>query len=189
MTKNCRLLKVDPLHRACAPHVMPARDDKAADAIVASYGASGKGPIEVDLACCRYCHQSVPAADLVSPCGCKGSVAFAHHACVQKWISTKKTRSSLSCEVCGEIWRGDFDIPPEQVPSADEENESAFSVLCAAYERVLQGRERPLDRHLLTSVGRHVHGPWLRRRGSWWRRFWDGDATYLFSFDFNVADN
>lgn len=34
---------------------------------------------------------------MISPCGCKGSTAFVHPECIQKWISTS---GSDTCEIC-----------------------------------------------------------------------------------------
>ena len=156
-------------HARCS---MPTCDDDSTDALE-WYGSGEDYDTEEDLDCCRYCAQPASAADLVSPCGCKGSLKFAHHECVQKWISTPKERTSRACEVCGEDWRGDFDIPCDDTyaRSAESGDENVLSLLCDAYERVLRGVERPLDRHMMNNLGAHVPGPWRETpRRTWWRR-------------------
>lgn len=49
-----------------------------------------------DLATCRICLQS--DGTLIEPCACKGSVAFIHSDCLEKWIKVKK--NSTFCELC-----------------------------------------------------------------------------------------
>jgi hypothetical protein len=157
----------------CSRCSMPARDDDSADALVERHSSVNDNAIEEDLEYCRYCAQPASAADLVSPCGCKGSLRFAHQECVQRWISTPKTRTSRACEVCGEDWRGDFDIPRDDVcaPSTESESGSEIVLLRAAYERVRRGVERPLDRHMIDTLGARVRGPWRETpRRTWWRR-------------------
>ena len=157
-------------HARCS---MPTRDDDSADALERYSSGIDDDTEEEALDCCRYCAQPASAADLVSPCGCKGSLKFAHKECVQKWISTPKERTSCACEVCGEEWRGDFNIPCDNTyaRSAESEDENVYSLLCDAYERVLRGVERPLDRHMMNNLGARVPGPWRETpRRTWWRR-------------------
>ena len=172
-----RRVKVTFRHARCS---MPARDDDSADALVERHSSMNDDPIEEDLEYCRYCAEPASAADLVSPCGCKGSLRFAHQECVQRWISTPKARTSHTCEVCGEDWRGDFDIPRDDAcgPSAESESGSSEIVLLrAAYERVRRGVERPLDRHMINTLGARVHGPWRETpRRTWWRRAFEVTA-------------
>lgn len=47
-------------------------------------------------ATCRICYQS--DGTLIEPCSCKGTVAFIHDKCLEKWIKVKN--NSLCCELC-----------------------------------------------------------------------------------------
>ena len=129
---------------------------------------------EVLKADCRICGETCAASELVVPCGCKGTAAHAHRRCVQTWISTPKSfgRASDRCEVCGEAWRGEYDIPAiptEEVPSPEESMRRAEALLHAAHARVTAGTARPLDHHVLATLGSHVDGPWLRRVSAYGR--------------------
>lgn len=49
---------------------------------------------------CRICKDDDSEGKLATPCDCKGSIAYAHSFCLQKWIESKAAQSSLSCEIC-----------------------------------------------------------------------------------------
>lgn len=52
---------------------------------------------------CRICHASnVPGENLISPCRCKGSLAYVHLSCLETWINES---FRLSCELCGYNYR------------------------------------------------------------------------------------
>ena len=44
---------------------------------------------------CRICLESDGV--LISPCGCKGSTAYVHQACIREWVNVKQ---SDTCEIC-----------------------------------------------------------------------------------------
>ncbi|XP_073988461.1 E3 ubiquitin-protein ligase MARCHF3-like isoform X1 [Rhodnius prolixus] len=46
---------------------------------------------------CRICHDNDLPETLVSPCLCTGSLALVHVPCLEKWLTTSKTRH---CEIC-----------------------------------------------------------------------------------------
>ncbi|KAL0278229.1 UNVERIFIED_CONTAM: hypothetical protein PYX00_000106 [Menopon gallinae] len=47
---------------------------------------------------CRICQGPSAATNyLVSPCNCKGTLAFVHFSCLEKWLNTS---SRISCELC-----------------------------------------------------------------------------------------
>lgn len=52
---------------------------------------------------------------MVTPCSCAGSMAWAHHACIQRWIDEKH---DSTCEVCKAPFRGGFRAPPPRPPPA-----------------------------------------------------------------------
>ncbi|KAJ8945748.1 hypothetical protein NQ318_012070 [Aromia moschata] len=46
---------------------------------------------------CRICHTTTPNECLISPCNCKGSLAYVHLSCLERWLN----QSSRSyCELC-----------------------------------------------------------------------------------------
>lgn len=53
--------------------------------------------------------------NLEIPCSCAGTQRWAHHACIQQWVSEK---GNVRCEVCGTDYKGEFDVPPPPPPSA-----------------------------------------------------------------------
>ncbi|KAK9823244.1 hypothetical protein WJX72_001322 [[Myrmecia] bisecta] len=61
------------------------------------------------VASCRVCLEEDEVAALVQPCCCCGSMQYAHHTCIQKWINEK---GSLSCEICKQPYTGDYAAPP-----------------------------------------------------------------------------
>lgn len=125
---------------------------------------------------CRICGETCATSELVVPCGCKGTAAYAHRKCIQRWISTPKPkcagRASDRCEVCGEAWRGDYDIPviqTEEQTSFEDSTENVEALLYAAHARTLAGAELPLDHVFLATVGSRVDGPWSRRASAYGR--------------------
>ena len=110
---------------------------------------------------CRICGDEESRTDeLVRPCDCKGSMAFAHRGCVQRWINTAKERSSAACEVCGMEWRGEFCVPPEPASKdegasapSDEDKARITTLLVHALQRLGSGRPLPMDVHLVTTWG------------------------------------
>ena len=57
---------------------------------------------------CRICAMEATENELCVPCGCTGSLTYAHPRCVQQWVSRKNlgdTRERGICEICGEAWR------------------------------------------------------------------------------------
>ena len=129
------------------------------------------------VGCCRICGEECPVSDLIRPCGCKGTSALVHFACVQRWIEVPKKRSSAACEVCGEKWRGDFHIPDPLPAEEDEhhterdEDESrarVISLLMQAHTRLASGTPRPMDSHTVMILGGMLasetdvgHGLWM----------------------------
>ncbi|KAK9510040.1 hypothetical protein O3M35_004913 [Rhynocoris fuscipes] len=46
---------------------------------------------------CRICHDNDFPETLVSPCLCTGSLELVHVSCLEKWLTTSKTKH---CEIC-----------------------------------------------------------------------------------------
>ena len=51
-----------------------------------------------DEADCRICLEREKISELVAPCGCTGSMRYAHKECLERWCQEK---GSGCCEVCG----------------------------------------------------------------------------------------
>uniref|UniRef100_A0A452YT00 RING-CH-type domain-containing protein n=2 Tax=Aegilops tauschii subsp. strangulata TaxID=200361 RepID=A0A452YT00_AEGTS len=55
---------------------------------------------------CRICHEEEGddgcATAMESPCGCSGSLKYAHRGCVQRWCDEK---GSTVCEICLQVTR------------------------------------------------------------------------------------
>lgn len=53
--------------------------------------------IPVGSTVCRICHTNTANEALISPCNCKGSMAYVHLSCLERWLN----QSSRSyCELC-----------------------------------------------------------------------------------------
>lgn len=59
-----------------------------------------------NLAMCRICYQS--DGTLIKPCSCKGSIAFIHNECLEKWIEVRN--DSLCCELCTSNFKINFNL-------------------------------------------------------------------------------
>ncbi|KAJ8925907.1 hypothetical protein NQ315_009759 [Exocentrus adspersus] len=46
---------------------------------------------------CRICHTNTPNEALISPCDCKGSLAYVHLSCLERWLNQS---SRNYCELC-----------------------------------------------------------------------------------------
>ena len=120
---------------------------------------------------CRICGDLVPTSELVEPCGCRGGMRWAHSTCVQTWISTDKGpgRRNDSCEVCGEAWVGEYDVPEPSVQSPEEYAHRMHVLLSSAYVRVMmdvppRARRAPAQASRTASSGA-VAGVVTARRG------------------------
>ncbi|KAL6630967.1 hypothetical protein ACP70R_028307 [Stipagrostis hirtigluma subsp. patula] len=64
---------------------------------------------------CRICHDEEDdgCATMESPCGCSGSLKYAHRGCVQKWCDEK---GSTLCEICLQNFEPGYTMPPKKTP-------------------------------------------------------------------------
>ncbi|XP_072380457.1 E3 ubiquitin-protein ligase MARCHF3-like [Diabrotica undecimpunctata] len=51
---------------------------------------------------CRICYDSEKDEDLITPCNCKGTVAFVHRSCLETWLGESNT---ASCELCHAVFQ------------------------------------------------------------------------------------
>ncbi|CAN6328607.1 unnamed protein product [Urochloa humidicola] len=64
---------------------------------------------------CRICHEEEDerCATMESPCGCSGSLKYAHRGCVQRWCDEK---GSTLCEICLQNFETGYTMPPKKTP-------------------------------------------------------------------------
>ncbi|KAG0517679.1 hypothetical protein BDA96_09G109900 [Sorghum bicolor] len=62
---------------------------------------------------CRICHEeeNEGRAIMESPCGCSGSLKYAHRGCVQRWCDEK---GSTLCEICLQNFEPGYTMPPKK---------------------------------------------------------------------------
>jgi len=67
--------------------------------------------LEKELPLCRICLSDELQSDLVSPCECKGTIAYVHEVCLNKWRTMHHaTVRQDVCQLCMTLYRvkGDF---------------------------------------------------------------------------------
>ncbi|MCL7034046.1 hypothetical protein MKW94_023152 [Papaver nudicaule] len=65
---------------------------------------------------CRICQEEDDVSNLETPCGCSGSLKFAHRKCVQRWCNEK---GDTTCEICHQHYQPGYTAPPPP-PHSDE---------------------------------------------------------------------
>ncbi|CAN1321544.1 E3 ubiquitin-protein ligase MARCHF3 [Linum perenne] len=58
---------------------------------------------------CRICQEEDSVENLESPCGCSGSLKYAHRKCVQHWCNEK---GDIICEICHQSYQPGYTAPP-----------------------------------------------------------------------------
>ncbi|CAN1794423.1 E3 ubiquitin-protein ligase MARCHF3 [Linum perenne] len=58
---------------------------------------------------CRICQEEDSVHNLESPCGCSGSLKYAHRKCVQHWCNEK---GDITCEICHKLYQPGYTAPP-----------------------------------------------------------------------------
>ncbi|KAL0447044.1 UNVERIFIED_CONTAM: hypothetical protein Slati_1832300 [Sesamum latifolium] len=90
-----------------------SEDDKVV-VVVDSEDADEKAPL-IGMGECRICQEEDSLKNLESPCGCSGSLKYAHRKCVQHWCNEK---GDITCEICHQPYQPGFTAPPR--PPSDE---------------------------------------------------------------------
>ncbi|KAL6529941.1 hypothetical protein OROMI_028586 [Orobanche minor] len=62
---------------------------------------------------CRICHDEDEESNMEAPCGCRGSLKYAHRKCVQRWCDEK---GDIICEICQQLFKPDYTAPPGLPP-------------------------------------------------------------------------
>ncbi|OIS95766.1 PREDICTED: uncharacterized protein LOC109235240 isoform X2 [Nicotiana attenuata] len=65
---------------------------------------------------CRICQEEDSTKNLEIPCGCNGSLKYAHRKCVQRWCNEK---GDIICEICHQSYQPGYTAPPPPSPSED----------------------------------------------------------------------
>lgn len=50
--------------------------------------------------CCRICHTGASSERLISPCRCRGSLAYVHLSCLERWLNQAGSPGRTDCELC-----------------------------------------------------------------------------------------
>jgi len=106
--------------------------------------------LEASLNLCRICLEEDTIGNLDSPCGCAGTQRWAHRTCIQRWVTEK---GNLKCEVCGQEYKGEYDIPPPPPPGMTPAASPVFLVdparLLAARQQIqiMEEQEMYQQRH------------------------------------------
>ncbi|XP_058744464.1 uncharacterized protein LOC131617102 [Vicia villosa] len=58
---------------------------------------------------CRICQEEDSINSLENPCGCSGSLKYAHRKCVQRWCNEK---GDTTCEICHKSYEPGYTAPP-----------------------------------------------------------------------------
>lgn len=65
---------------------------------------------------CRICQEEDCVSSLEVPCGCSGSLKYAHRKCVQRWCNEK---GDITCEICHQPYQPGYTAPPPPPHSED----------------------------------------------------------------------
>ncbi|XP_050372819.1 uncharacterized protein LOC126790568 [Argentina anserina] len=116
------VLYVDRLVRPVAsqPPSEPAAEEAAAreteagpSSSVAEAEEDGEEEPLIQTAECRICQDEDSVNNLETPCGCCGSLKYAHRKCVQHWCNEK---GDIICEICHQPYQPDYTAPPRPHP-------------------------------------------------------------------------
>nr|GMD12103.1 E3 ubiquitin-protein ligase MARCH8 [Ipomoea batatas] len=63
---------------------------------------------------CRICHEAEfeSSNSMEAPCGCSGTVKFAHRDCIQRWCNEK---GNTICEICLQKYEPGYTAPPPKM--------------------------------------------------------------------------
>lgn len=89
---------------------------EGAESISANAGVSLKNNGEgcskkEDMVECRICQEEGEERDMEAPCGCNGTLKFAHRKCIQRWCNKK---GDITCEICCQVFSPNYSLPPHR---------------------------------------------------------------------------
>ncbi|KAM7251051.1 hypothetical protein ACFE04_022934 [Oxalis oulophora] len=79
--------------------------------------AAEEEPLIAMVAECRICQEEDSVKSLETPCGCSGSLKYAHRKCVQHWCNEK---GDIICEICHKPYQHGYTAPPRPPPPPEE---------------------------------------------------------------------
>ncbi|KAM7524253.1 hypothetical protein LguiA_014155 [Lonicera macranthoides] len=65
-----------------------------------------------ELVECKICHDEDEDLKMEMPCSCRGSLKYAHRACIQRWCNEK---GNTICEICQQQFKPGYTAPPPTV--------------------------------------------------------------------------
>ncbi|KAH7425610.1 hypothetical protein KP509_11G062700 [Ceratopteris richardii] len=65
---------------------------------------------------CRICQEEAYPSQMEIPCGCSGTLKYAHHKCVQRWCNEK---GSTICEICHQPYKQAYSVSGLQHQGGD----------------------------------------------------------------------
>ncbi|XP_053439363.1 E3 ubiquitin-protein ligase MARCHF2 isoform X6 [Nycticebus coucang] len=68
-----------------------SRDGRLLSTVIRALDTPSDGPF------CRICHEGANGENLLSPCGCTGTLGAVHKSCLERWLSSSNTSY---CELC-----------------------------------------------------------------------------------------
>ncbi|XP_024038084.1 uncharacterized protein LOC18038200 isoform X2 [Citrus clementina] len=103
---------------------------------------AGDGSESNERSECRVCQEEDFIHKMEAPCGCKGTIQFAHRKCIQKWCNAKK---KMICEICHQDYRPGYQTPGYRVPQpSDPFAFVAYGGRPLAYSPIAQAEARRL---------------------------------------------
>ena len=67
---------------------------------------------------CRVCLEDDDAENMISPCGCKGSIKYVHRECLDKWRTVAKDKNN--CQLCNEEFNVEHTILHIEVEQSED---------------------------------------------------------------------
>ncbi|XP_043703981.1 uncharacterized protein LOC122654076 isoform X2 [Telopea speciosissima] len=75
---------------------------------VNNYSGEG-GSKKEEMIECRICQEEDEEHEMEAPCGCNGTLKFAHRKCIQRWCNKK---GDITCEICNQVFAPSYTLPP-----------------------------------------------------------------------------
>nr|DAD25274.1 TPA_asm: hypothetical protein HUJ06_026738 [Nelumbo nucifera] len=72
-------------------------------------GCSKKEDKKGEMIECRICQEEGEEHEMEAPCGCSGTLKFAHRKCIQRWCNKK---GDITCEICNQVFSPNYSLPP-----------------------------------------------------------------------------
>lgn len=76
---------------------------------------NGEGSCSKNMIECKICQEEDEEKEMEAPCGCSGTLKYAHRKCIQRWCNKK---GDITCEICNQVFAPNYSLPPPR-PSSD----------------------------------------------------------------------